>query len=161
MTMKKEHILSLVAENKFGVLAKVAGLFSIRGYNIDSFSVGPTDDPSLSKMTIVVQGDERTIEQITKQLHKLIDVVKVFDLSAQEHIEKELCFVKIHTARSKREEITHLAKIAGASVVDVEASSIIFEIVNTKKKIDHFLDLMKPFGIQDTVRSGTVAIGKE
>lgn len=155
--MKKRHIISLLVENKFGVLAKVAGLFSIRGYNIDSFSVGTTDDPSLSKMTVVVRGDEKTVEQITKQLHKLIDVVKVWAVSEQKHIEKELCFIRVHTSKTTREEVTHLATIAGASIIDVQHTSLLLQVTDTEENVDRFLELMKPFGIQDVVRSGVVA----
>lgn len=159
MTHKKRHIISLLVENKFGVLAKVAGLFSIRGYNIESFSVGPTEDPTLSKMTVVVFGDEKTVEQITKQLHKLIDVVTVWALSEQKHIEKELCFIRVHTSKTTRHEVTHLAEIAGAKILDVHHLSLLLEVVDTEDRVNRFLELMKPFGIQDVVRSGTIAIG--
>ena len=154
----KRHIISLLVENKFGVLAKVAGMFSIRGYNIDSFSVGPTDDPTLSKMTVTVHGDEKTVEQITKQLHKLIDVVTVWALFEQKYIEKELCFIKVHTSHTKRSEVTHLAKIAGAKVLDVHTSSLLLEVLDTEDKVNQVIKLMKPFGIQDVVRSGTIAM---
>lgn len=156
--MKERHIISLLVENKFGVLAKVAGLFSIRGYNIDSFSVGPTDDPSLSRMTVVVRGDDRTVEQITKQLHKLIDVVTVLDMPEHERIEKELCFMRVHTPPKRRAEITHLAEISGARIADIAATSLLFEITDTEEKVDAFLELMRPFGIKKVVRGGTVAI---
>lgn len=156
--MNERHIISLIVENKFGVLAKVAGLFSIRGYNIDSFSVGRAEDETLSRMTIAVRGDTRTIEQITKQLHKLIDVVTVFETPERDRIERELCFIRVHTAPSRRAEITHLAELAGARVTDVAASSILFEITDTEEKVNAFLELMRPFGIKKLVRGGIVAI---
>jgi acetolactate synthase-1/3 small subunit len=160
MTKKnKKHIISLLVENKFGVLAKVAGMFSIRGYNIDSFSVGPTDDRTMSKMTVVVEGDERIVEQITKQLNKLINVFTVRALSEQAHIEKEICLLRVHTAAKRRSEVTHLSEIAGAKIIDVQANSLVLEIVDTEEKVTQFIGLMKPFGIQDIARSGTVAIG--
>jgi len=155
---KKRHIISLLVENKFGVLAKVAGLFSIRGYNIDSFSVGPTDDPTISRMTVVVHGDERTVEQITKQLNKLIDVVTVRVPSEQKHIEKELCLMRVHTSSKRRTEVTHLAEIAGARIIDVRAASLLLEVLDTEDKVTQFIELMKPFGIQEIARSGTVAL---
>ena len=155
----KRHIISLLVENKFGVLAKIAGMFSMRGYNIDGLSVGPTDDPMLSKITVVMRGDERTVEQITKQLHKMIDVVTVWALSEQKHIEKELCFMRVHTSSARRAEVTHLAEIIGAKVVDVQKDSLLLEIVDTEDKVTQCIALMKPFGIQDIARSGTVAAG--
>lgn len=152
------HIISLLVENKFGVLVKVAGMFSIRGYNIDSINVGPTDDPTLSKMTVVVHGDARTVEQITKQLHKLIDVVTVWSLKEDECIEKELCLLRVHTSSARRTEVTHLASLAGATVIDVQKNSLLLQIVDTEDKLVRFIGLMKAFGIQDVVRSGTVAV---
>jgi len=159
MTKNKRHIISLLVENKFGVLAKVAGMFSIRGYNIDSFSVGPTDDPTLSKMTVIVHSDEKTVEQISKQLHKMIDVVTVWALSEQKHIEKELCFIKVHTSSTRRSEIAHLAEIAGARILDVHPSSLLLEVCDAEDKVTQFINLMRPFGIQDIARSGAIAIG--
>jgi acetolactate synthase-1/3 small subunit len=156
----QRHIISLLVENKFGVLAKVAGLFSIRGYNIDSFAVGPTDDPALSRMTVVVHGDEQTVEQITKQLNKLIDTVTVRHLCKHKHVEVELCLLRVHASRERRSEVTHLAEIAGAKVLDVQAAALLLQLVDTEEKVSQFIELMKPFGIQDIARSGTVALRK-
>lgn len=152
------HTISVLVENKFGVLTRVAGLFSGRGYNIDTLNVGPTHDPSLSRMTIVTTGDDATVEQICKQLDKLIDVVKVIDYRRGDYIDRELVLVKVKAEPQNRAEICQMAELFRAKVVDVQPGSLVIEITGAEGKIEKFLMLMKDFGIVDLTRTGQVAL---
>jgi acetolactate synthase-1/3 small subunit len=153
-----EHVISVLVRNRSGVLARVAGLFSGRGYNIDSLCVAPTHDPDLSRMTIVCRGDDRIIEQINKQLNKLIDVVKVLDLTADEHIEREMVLINVGCTSQTRAEIIQLANIFGARVVDVDQKAMTIEIVGDQRTIQALINLLRSFGVRDMVRTGRVAI---
>ncbi len=155
------HTLSVLVENKPGVLARIAGLFSGRGFNISSLTVGETDDPSVSRMTIVSTGDDTILEQICKQLNKLIDTIKVQDLTEESHLERELVLLKIAAESGQRAEIVQLAEIFRAKIVDVSERTFTLEITGIRDKVNAFLELMKPFGIKELVRTGTVAVARE
>lgn len=158
----KPHIISVTVENRFGVLSRIAGLFSARGYNIDSLSVGETDDPSVSRMTIVVKGDDKILEQIYKQLNKLIDVIKVQDLTGEDFIERELALIKVSTGNfNERQEVMQLVEIFRAKIVDVGKKTLTIEAVGSGMKINALLDLIKPFGIKELIRTGKIAISRE
>jgi acetolactate synthase-1/3 small subunit len=156
----KKHILAILVDNKFGVLSRVAGLFSARGYNIESLSVGETLDPTVSRMTIVVQGDEFVIEQVMKQLHKLIDVIKVSALTDDSHVERELVLVRVNAEPQHRAEILRVGDIFRARVVDVTPTSFELEATGDEGKIEAFIELLRPMGIQEVVRTGKVAIAR-
>ncbi|MBU1262479.1 acetolactate synthase small subunit [bacterium] len=151
------HIISVLVENKFGVLARVAGLFSGRGYNIDSLCVAPTDDPTISRMTIVTQGDEKIIEQIEKQLNKLVDTIKVSDLTHTTHVERELLLVKVRH-KEKRSEIIEIADIFRARIIDVAKDCVTLEMTGDEDKLSGLIDLLKSFEIVELVRTGKIAI---
>jgi acetolactate synthase-1/3 small subunit len=152
------HTISVLVENKFGVLTRVAGLFSGRGYNIDSLNVAPTHDATLSRMTIVTRGDDATVEQICKQLDKLVDSVKVIDYSKTDYIDRELVLVKVSANGQNRAEICQMAELFRAKVVNVQADSLVIEITGSEGKINQFLTLLKDFGILDLTRTGVVAL---
>jgi acetolactate synthase-1/3 small subunit len=156
----KKHTIAVLVENRFGVLSRVAGLFSARGYNIESLSVGETLDPAVSRMTLVVRGDVFVIEQVMKQLHKLIDVIKVIDLSEETHVEREMLLVRINAEPSARAEILRIADIFRAKVIDVTAASYTLEVTGEESKIEAMLELLRAFGIQEVVRTGKVAIAR-
>ena len=156
-----KHTISVLVENHFGVLAHVAGLFSARGFNIDSLAVGETEDPTVSRMTIVAHGDDRVIEQITKQLNKLIDVIKVHDLSSEDSIARELVLVKIHATAQTRSDILQIVNTFRAKVVDVSPHSLTVEVTGSEEKIDAMLELFRPFGIKEVVRTGTIALARK
>jgi acetolactate synthase I/III small subunit len=156
----KKHTIAVLVDNKFGVLSRVAGLFSARGYNIESLSVGETLDPTVSRMTIVVQGDDFVIEQVTKQLHKLIDVIKVNDLTDDSHVERELVLVRVNAEPQHRAEILRVGDIFRARVVDVTPTSFVLEATGDAGKIEALLELLRPMGIQEVVRTGKVAIAR-
>lgn len=156
----KHHTISVLVENKFGVLARVAGLFSGRGYNISSLTVNETQDPSISKMTIVTSGDDDVLEQIDKQLNKLIDVLKVTDLTGSEFIERELALIKVRAARENKSEIIQTTEIFGGKIICVHQDELGIEIQGEADKIENFLSLMKDFGIIEVARTGRVAISK-
>lgn len=156
------HIISVTVENRFGVLARIAGLFSARGYNIDSLCVAETDDPSISRMTIVVKGDEKILEQIYKQLNKLIDVIKVVDLTREEHVERELALIKVNTPSfNERQEVMQLVSIFRGKIVDVGKKTLTIEISGSGDKIRAMIDLLKGFGIKEMARTGKIAILRE
>ena len=155
----KKHIISVLVENHFGVLARVSGLFSARGYNIDSLCVGETEDPTVSRMTVVVQGDARVLDQITKQLNKVVEVIEVSDLTSLDHVERELVMVRI-AADNRRTDILEVAAIFRAKVVDVSGNALIVEATGTEGKVEAFIDMMRPFGIQELVRTGSIAIAR-
>jgi acetolactate synthase-1/3 small subunit len=154
----RKHTISVLVENKFGVLSRVAGLFSARGYNIESLSVGETLDPSVSRMTIVVSGDEFVIEQVMKQLHKLIDVIKVNDLTDDSHVERELVLIRVNAEPQHRAEVMRTADIFRARVIDVTPVSFVLEATGDEGKLEALIELLRPIGIQEVVRTGKVAI---
>src|SRR5436853_349470 len=154
------HIISIMLENEPGALSRVAGLFSARGYNIETLTVAPTEEPSLSRMTIVTSGSDDVIEQITKQLNKLIEVVKVVDLSEAAHIERELMLIKVRAVAKDREELKRMADIFRGRVVDVTESTYVIELTGTQDKLDSFINALDPALILETVRSGVTGIGR-
>jgi acetolactate synthase-1/3 small subunit len=152
------HVLSALVQNVPGVLAHVAGMFASRGYNIDSLAVGETEDPHLSRMTFVVVGDDNVLEQVRKQLEKIVTVVQVDDISAQEHVERDLMLIKVNAANGKRAEIRELCQIFRGRVVDVSPDQVIVEISGQEKKVQSFIELIRPFGIVELVRTGRIAM---
>jgi acetolactate synthase-1/3 small subunit len=154
------HIISLLMENEAGALSRVAGLFSARGYNIESLTVAPTEDATLSRMTIVTTGSEDIIEQITKQLNKLVDVIKVMDLTDGRHIERELMLVKVKAVGSGREEMKRTADIFRGRIIDVTDATYTIEMTGTGSKLDAFLEAIDPALIIETVRTGASGIGR-
>ena len=156
----RKHTIAVLVENKFGVLSRVAGLFSARGYNIESLSVGETLDPTVSRMTLVVRGDDFIIEQVIKQLHKLIDVIKVTDLTEETHVERELVLMRVNAGQADRAEVLRTADIFRAKVVDVTPVAFTIEATGDEEKIEALIELLRPFGIQELVRTGKVAIAR-
>ncbi|GBU21780.1 acetolactate synthase small subunit [Fibrobacteres bacterium R8-0-B4] len=154
------HTISILTENRSGSLSRIAGLFSSRGYNISTLTVAETEDPEVSRMTIVVAGDNDILEQIVKQLNKLIDVIKVMDIQEDSMIERELLLVRVDSTKSNRHEIVETANLFGAGVAAVTAGSVTLELLGTTTSIDEFIILLKPYGIKELVRSGAVAIAK-
>ncbi|MDD5461372.1 MAG: acetolactate synthase small subunit [Methylococcales bacterium] len=154
------HIISILMENESGALSRVAGLFSARGYNIESLTVAPTEDPSLSRMTLVTRGNEDIIEQITKQLNKLIDVVKLIDLADSDHIERELMMVKIKTSEQMRDEIKRMTDIFRGKIIDVAPTTYIVEMTGPSEKLDAFIAAVDPDAIIEVVRSGPTGISR-
>jgi acetolactate synthase-1/3 small subunit len=154
------HIISILIENEAGALSRVAGLFSARGYNIESLTVAPTEDPSLSRMTLVTRGNDEVIEQITKQLNKLIDVVKLIDLAESAHIERELMLVKIKTTQDTREEVKRMVDIFRGKIIDVTPSSYVIEVTGQTSKLDAFVHGFAPDSIIEVVRSGATGISR-
>ncbi len=155
------HTISILVENKFGVLTRIAGLFSGRGYNIDTLNVGPTQDPNTSRMTIVTRGDDATLEQIVKQLNKLVDVLKVQDYRDDEYIDRELVLVKVSVDSKSRSEVMQITDIFRAKIVDVQPKSLTIEITGGEGKVEKFLGLMAPFGIIELTRTGKVALPRK
>jgi acetolactate synthase-1/3 small subunit len=155
------HTISVLVENKFGVLTRVAGLFSGRGYNIDTLNVAPTSDAATSRMTIVTRGDDTTLEQIVKQLNKLPDVIKVQDFREGEYVDRELVLVKVSVDSKSRAEIMQFTDIFRAKIVDVQPKSLTVEITGDESKVDKFLELMKAFGIVEVARTGRVALPRK
>lgn len=154
------HVLSLLLENEAGALSRVSGLFSARGYNIESLTVAPTEDASMSRMTIVTTGSDEVIEQITKQLNKLVDVVKVVDISEAAHIERELMLVKVRAVGKDREEMKRMADIFRGRIIDVTDSSYVIELTGTQDKLDSFVGAIDGDLVLETVRSGVCGIGR-
>ena len=154
------HIISILLENEAGGLSRVSGLFSARAYNIESLTVAPTEDPSLSRMTIVSVGSDDVIEQITKQLNKLIEVVKVVDLSEAPHVERELMLVKVRANGKDREEMKRIADIFRGRIIDVTESTYVIELTGNNAKLDAFLEAIGPTLILETVRTGVCGIGR-
>lgn len=155
------HTLSVLVENKFGVLARIAGLFSGRGFNIDTLNVAPTQDPTTSRMTIVVKGDDAVLEQVTKQLNKLVDIIKVQDFQDGEYVDRELVLIKVGADAKARAEIMQICDIFRAKIVDVAHKALTVELTGNESKISAFLDLMEPFGIRDITRTGKVAMQRK
>jgi acetolactate synthase I/III small subunit len=154
------HIISIMLENEPGALSRVAGLFSARGYNIETLTVAPTEEPSLSRMTIVTSGSDDVIEQITKQLNKLIEVVKVVDLSEAAHIERELMLIKVRATGKDREEMKRLSDIFRGRIIDVTENTYTIELTGTVAKLDAFIEAIEPTSIMETVRTGASGIGR-
>ena len=158
---RMEHIISVQVENKAGVLARVAGLFSARGYNIESLSVAPTLDPTTSMITIVTQGDDPVVEQIIKQLNKVIEVLKVVDLTETNFLDRETALIKIHTRPEHRDEAIRIADIFRAKIVDSSPTTYTVEVTGDVDKVEALINLLKPLGIKEIVRTGRVAIARE
>ncbi len=154
------HTISVLVENRAGVLARISGLFSARGYNIDSLSVGTTDDPQISRMTIVVRGDEQVLEQVCKQLNKLIDVIKVVDYLETPHIERNLALIKVAADKATRSELIQICDIFRAKIVDVSVESIIIEMTGDNEKIGALAKMLRPFGIKEVCQTGVVAMAR-
>ena len=155
-----KHTLNVLVQNQAGVLAKVSGLFGRRGYNIDSLPVGMTEDEEISRITMVVTADEQTLEQIKKQLNKLIDTIKVKALEPQELLSRELQLIKINATSQQRSEILTICEIMGAKIADISATTLTLEISDTTQHLDRFQELIKPYGIKEIVRTGVIAIQK-
>jgi len=155
------HTISVLVENKFGVLTRVAGLFSGRGYNIDSLNVAPTHDSTVSRMSIVTHGDEATVEQIVKQLNKLPDVLKVRDFGEGEYVDRELVLVKVSVDAKSRAEVMQITDIFRAKIVDVQPKGLTIEITGSESKVEKFIELMKPFGVSDLTRTGKAAMPRK
>ncbi len=151
------HTIAVLVENKPGVLARVASLFRRRGFNIESLTVGTTEREDLSRMTIVVEGDEKVVEQVTKQLNKLIETIKVSEIS-EGSVERELCLIRVHAPPEKRGEIVELTNIFRARIVDVSRDSFIIEVTGDEDKVNAFIDLMRQYGIKELARTGKVAM---
>ena len=154
------HTISVFVENKFGVLARIAGLFSARGFNIDSLSVGVTLDPTVSRMTIVTQGDDQIIEQVTKQLRRLIDVIKVIDLTQSDFVEREMVMIKVQANQTNRAEILRIVDIFRGKIVDVNPYTMTMEVTGDEGKTNALIDLLKPLGIKEIARTGKVSMAR-
>lgn len=152
------HTISILVENEFGVLARVAGLFSGRGFNIDSLSVAKTLDPSVSRITLVTEGDDQIVEQITKQLNKLICVIKVSDFQDTPHVEREMVLIKVAADERTRNEVLNIVNIFRAKVIDAGPRSFVVEVTGDEGKITAILDLLRPLGVNEIVRTGKVAV---
>lgn len=156
-----KHVLSVLVENKFGVLARISGLIAGRGFNIDSLAVGETEDPTASRMTIVVDGDAKTIEQVKKQLNRLVDVISIQDLTQQEHLDRELMMVKVSVTPKTRPELVEIAETLKAEVADVGVKTMTILLVGDQTKVKTLLELVKPYGIKEIVRTGRIALGRD
>jgi acetolactate synthase I/III small subunit len=152
------HTISILVENEFGVLARVAGMFSGRGYNIESLSVAETMDPTVSRITLVTRGEDQVLEQIEKQLNKLIAVIKVIDFTDTAHVERELVLIKVGVDERSRGEIVNIVDIFRGNIIDVSRRSYVIEVTGTEDKIDALIELLKPIGIKEIVRTGKVAM---
>jgi acetolactate synthase-1/3 small subunit len=155
-----KHTLSVLVENKPGVLTRIAGLFSRRGFNIDSLAVGPTEHPEVSRMTIVVNVEESPLEQVTKQLNKLVEVIKVVELDAAASVSRELLLVKVRADASTRGQVLEVVQLFRAKVVDVATDAITVQVVGNQDKLEDFLKIVEPYGVRELVQSGVVAIGR-
>lgn len=153
-----KHTLSVLVENHPGVLSRVAGLFSRRGFNIDSLAVGVTENPEVSRITIVVDGDDYTVEQVSKQLNKLIDIIKIKKLEDKESVSRELALIKVSASRTTRSEIMNIVEIFRAKIIDVSKTTLTIEIAGAGDKVAALEDMLKPFGIKEIVRTGTIAL---
>ncbi len=155
-----KHVITALVENQPGVLARIIGLISGRGYNIESLNVAPTQDPDESRLTMTVPGDDKVLEQVIKQLDKLIDVIKVTDLTTKRYFNRELLLVEVGVTANKRAELVELAGLFGASVVSVQPNSLTIEVTGEASKLQDFLNLLKPFKILDLSRTGVIAVAK-
>ncbi|MBX6376954.1 MAG: acetolactate synthase small subunit [Clostridia bacterium] len=154
------HTLAVLVENRFGVLHRVSGLFSRRGFNIESLAVGPTEDPSISRMTIVVEGDDRTIDQVCKQLAKLVDVLQVVDLGPGHTVERELALIKVRAEPSRRASLLQTVDVFRAKVVDVARDSLVIEVTGDEGKVNALLELLSDYGILEMARTGKIALAR-
>jgi acetolactate synthase-1/3 small subunit len=154
------HTLSVLVENKFGVLTRIAGMFSGRGFNIDTLNVGPTLDPSTSRMTIVVRGDDSVLDQVTKQLRKLVDVIELQDFQEDQSVDRELVLLRVSVNPQSRAEVMQLCDIFRAKIIDVQRHNISIEVTGDESKISKFIFLMEPFGISDLTRTGKIALAR-
>lgn len=152
------HTISVLVDNHFGVLSKISGLFSARGYNIESLCVGVTEDPSVSRMTVAAHGDDRVLEQIVNQLQKLVEVIEVQDLTRDKHVERELVLIKVAADSERRTELLEIANIFRAKVVDMSADAVIVEATGSEDKIAAIIDMVRPFGIVEIARTGKIAL---
>ncbi|TEB14577.1 putative acetolactate synthase small subunit [Pelotomaculum sp. FP] len=152
------HTLAVTVENNTGVLTRVAGLFSRRGFNIDSLAVGRTENPRISRMTIIVEGDDQVVEQVAKQLHKLVDVIKISDITRSPYVDRELVLIKVNAEPASRAEIMQLVDIFRARIVDVGPKTLTVEVTGDEGKIDAFEQSLRPFGIKELVRTGKIAM---
>jgi acetolactate synthase-1/3 small subunit len=155
------HTISVLVENKFGVLTRIAGMFSGRGFNIDTLNVGPTLDPLTSRMTIVVRGDDTVLEQVTKQLNKLVDVIDIQDFQDDEYVDRELLLLRVHVSSKTRADVMQICDIFRAKIIDVQHKNVSIEVTGNESKIGKFLMLMEPFGIIDLTRTGKVALSRK
>ncbi|NBR68868.1 MAG: acetolactate synthase small subunit [Verrucomicrobia bacterium] len=155
------HTISVVVQNRFGVLTRIAGLFSGRGFNIDTLNVGPTQNDKISRMTIVVVGNDQVLEQVVKQLNKLVDVLEVHDFKDGDVIDRELILLKVKATSATRPEVMQICDIFRAKIVDVQSASLSIEVTGDESKIDKFLQLMKPFGILELSRTGRIALPRK
>jgi acetolactate synthase I/III small subunit len=154
------HVLSALVQNVPGVLSHIAGMLASRGYNIDSLAVGETEDPHLSRMTFVVVGDDGVLEQVRKQLEKIVTVVRVDDIGAEDHVERDLMLIKVSTANGARSEIYELAEVFRGRIVDVAPEMVMVEMSGQERKIEAFIEMMRPFGIIELVRTGRIAMAR-
>ncbi|MGA7398207.1 MAG: acetolactate synthase small subunit [Solirubrobacterales bacterium] len=156
----RKHVLSILVENRPGVLARVAGLFSRRGFNIDTLAVGPTEDPAISRITLTLDGAVHPIDQVTKQLHKLINVLKIRDMEPEDSVAREMALFKVSAAVENRAEIVQFAEIFRAKIVDVSRRALIVEVTGSHDKIEAFESMLRPHGLLEMVRTGEVALGR-
>jgi acetolactate synthase-1/3 small subunit len=156
----RRHTFAVLVENKFGVLGRITGLFSARGFNIESLSVAETEDPTVSRITLVTEGDAKILEQVHKQLNRLIDVIKVTDLSEEPHVDRELVLIKVYAEADMRAEVLRIADIFRAKVVDITPKTYILEVTGDEGKIRAVIGLLKPLGVQEVVRTGKIAIAR-
>ncbi|NLZ46137.1 MAG: acetolactate synthase small subunit [Clostridiales bacterium] len=155
-----KHIISVLVENHAGVLSRISGLFSRRAFNIDSLAVGVTDDPKVSRITIIVDGNQHTVEQVEKQLNKLIDVIKVKRFDRDEHIARELVLIKVLASSEKRAEIMTVAEVTGAEIIDISLTTMTLQLADTYAHVQRLEEIVRPYGILEVVRTGTIAIQK-
>lgn len=154
------HTLSVLVENRFGVLTRVAGMFSGRGFNIDTLNVAPTLDPSLSRMTIVVRGDDKVLEQVTKQTEKLVDVIKVDDFRDEQFVDRELVLMRVNVTPQTRSEVLQICDVFRAKIVDLQLDKLLIEITGNENKVTKFIGLMQNYGIAEITRTGKVALSR-
>jgi acetolactate synthase-1/3 small subunit len=154
------HTISVLVENKFGVLSRIAGLFSGRGFNIESLSVAESLDPKVSRMTVVTRGDDKVIEQVTKQLNKLVDVIKVIDHTEEKFVDRELALIKVNAEPQLREEILRITEIFRGKVVDVSPKTYTVEVTGDEEKVDAFIEMVKPLGVKEIARTGRIAMSR-
>ena len=154
------HIINILVDNHFGVLARISGLFSARGYNIESLCVGVTEDPTISRMTVVVHGDDNIVSQIVHQLNKMVEVIEVNDLTEDGHVERELVMAKLNTDPKRRTELLEVVNSFRAQIVDVSPEALIIEATGSIEKIKAFIDMIRPYGIEEIARTGRVALAR-
>ena len=156
----RKHVLSILVQNRPGVLTRVAGLFARRGFNIDTLAVGPTDDPSLSRITMTLDGATHPIDHVTKQLHKLVEVLKIRDMEPEETLARELAMLKIHADGVNRAEVMQIVEIFRAKIIDVSKRSLVAEVTGTRDKVEAFERMVRPFGMVEMARTGEIAISR-